>query len=127
MTPPRKSLADRFWPKVQISDPQSCWEWTGGKVRDGYGSVGIQNSELSSGPIQTFTSAHRLSWYLYNGSLPNGLMVCHHCDNPGCVNPAHLFVSDRSGNMRDAYEKGRLAASLEKAWAARWAVAQEGQ
>ena len=99
-----------------MADPGQCWEWTGAKVRDGYGLVGIRNSEIDG----KFTGAHRLSWYLYNGPIPNGLMVCHHCDNPGCVNPAHLFVSDRSGNMLDAYEKGRLTTSLEKAWAARW-------
>ena len=112
MAPPLKSLADRFWPKVQVSNQADCWEWEGGKSGDGYGAVGTQNSEL----MGEITRAHRLAWYLHNGPIPVGIMVCHHCDNPGCVNPAHLFLADKSGNMKDAYEKGRL--HLDRAWAA---------
>ena len=114
MVRPLKSLADRFWSKVRVSSPADCWEWVGGKTRDGYGLVGIQNSEL----VGKFTVAHRLSWYLHNGPIPTDTLVCHRCDNPPCCNPDHLFLSDRSGNMRDAYEKGRL--HMDRAWAARW-------
>jgi len=65
----------------------------------GYGQVGIVDGKL--------IRAHRLAWELTNGWIPNGLYVCHHCDNPPCCNPAHLFLGTQADNMSDMVKKRR--------------------
>jgi hypothetical protein len=95
------SLAERFWAKVRQSD--GCWEWTGAKDDDGYGMIGVSGSRRNG-----HERAHRTSWRLHNGTIPPGMWVLHHCDNPPCVRPDHLFLGDRSVNMLDCAKKGRL-------------------
>lgn len=88
----------RFWGYVSIN-PEGCWEWTGQRARFGYGRAAhLFGTHL----------AHRISWTLANGPIPKGLFVCHHCDNPPCVRPDHLFLGTASDNIRDAWAKGRM-------------------
>lgn len=93
------SLEDRFMKYVQKSDdPDGCWEWIGCKNSDGYGSFKINNKTYSS---------HRVSYALFIGDIPDRMLVCHSCDNPNCVNPAHLWLGTNKDNVTDMYNKGR--------------------
>lgn len=95
-----KPIEERFWPKVQRT--HACWLWTGSTDGRGYG-------QLSSMHAKSPVKAHRVSWELANGPIPDGLSVLHACDTPGCVRPDHLFVGTQRDNMRDAAEKGRTS------------------
>lgn len=97
---PERDVSDHlFWPKVASSgDPDACWPWTGGVNRDGYGNA------WAGGRCW---KAHRIAWTLANGAIPSGLQVLHHCDNPPCCNPAHLFLGTHADNMADMVRKGR--------------------
>lgn len=77
-----------------------CWQWTASVLQDGYGQFGVNGST---------TRAHRYSWELYNGKIPDGLSVLHHCDNQLCVNPKHLFLGTHRQNMLDMTNKKRQA------------------
>ncbi len=90
----------RFWRFVDKTG--DCWLWTGTRTEDGYGRTGA--SEKSSSPLY----AHRVSWELANGPIPDGLFVLHRCDNPPCVRPDHLFLGTTKDNADDAQAKGRL-------------------
>ncbi len=85
----------RFW--IKVKQTKLCWEWTGALNNDGYGIFRIKGHSL----------AHRISYQILNGPIEKEFCVCHHCDNPKCVNPDHLFCSDHLGNMIDKMKKGR--------------------
>lgn len=93
---PRKPLVERFWEKVRKTD--GCWLWTGSVVPKGYGQISLNNIPIP---------AHRLSYRIHFGEIPAGLCVCHRCDNPPCVNPAHLWLGTRIENNLDCERKGR--------------------
>jgi hypothetical protein len=96
------SLEERFWAKVRKSE--GCWEWVGSKIPKGYGNIGISYRPPKS------ALAHRVSWEIHFGPIPGGMFVCHHCDNPGCVRPDHLFLGTNLDNIRDSESKGRFHA-----------------
>lgn len=101
-----RPFVERFWEKVQKTE--SCWLWTGQTNNKGYGWIWTDAPQ----PLGRKRLAHRISWELQNGSVPNGLYVLHNCpggDNPLCVNPAHLFLGTAGDNARDAKAKGRNA------------------
>jgi hypothetical protein len=100
----RKPVAagQRFWSKVDKRGPDECWEWKAKCNPNGYGQFRVKEH----------TTAHRVSWELTNGPIPEGLYVCHRCDNPPCVNPAHLFLGTAQDNARDMVKKGRDRASV---------------
>lgn len=97
MPPKPRPLADRFWEKVRKTD--GCWEWLAYTCKFGYGRIGGVRGQV--------LDAHRVSWELHNGPIPEGICVLHHCDNPPCTNPDHLFLGTLSDNLADMYAKGR--------------------
>lgn len=90
------TLAERFWPQVQAVE-SGCWEWTGFRDRDGYGRIRTSRRD----------AAHRAAWLLSHFVIPEGMHVLHRCDNPPCVNPAHLFLGTQPVNVADMTAKGR--------------------
>jgi hypothetical protein len=89
---------NRFWAKVEILD--GCWLWTASRFRNGYGRFNISYGWAAG--------AHVVSYALTNGTIPTGMSVCHHCDNPPCVRPDHLFLGTTTDNWNDAVAKGRV-------------------
>lgn len=87
--------------KLYSIEKDGCFEWSGSVNRQGYGRVYVAETGGRMG-------AHRLAWELANGKIPEGLYVCHHCDNPPCVRIDHLFLGTQEDNIRDASNKKRM-------------------
>ena len=91
----------RFWAKVDIRDKDDCWEWKAGKGGK-YSEYGMfWNSSLGR-----MENAHRMSYRLTYGEILSTDIICHKCDNPGCVNPNHLYLGDKCSNAADC--KGNI-------------------
>ena len=103
-----RSLTMREYVAKRCTHAQNgCWNWTQSTNHSGYG-VGIFNMKKDL--------AHRLSWRAHRGDIPAGMFVCHHCDNPGCVNPDHLFLGTPADNVRDMLAKGRQSKPGDACW-----------
>lgn len=89
---------ERFWPKVDKRGPNECWPWLASNDQHGYGAFWTG---------EYLTKAHRFSYSLANGSIPDGIDILHRCDNPSCCNPDHLFAGTAKDNVDDMISKGR--------------------
>jgi hypothetical protein len=90
----------RFWSKVRKQGDDQCWEWVGNMHNNGYGLIAIDKHNWR---------AHRLSYCIKHGSVPEGMYLLHQCDNKICVNPAHLKPGTHQENMAEMKERGRAS------------------
>jgi len=97
----RISVRERLEKYRRVDLVTGCWEWTRARGKKGYGMIWV---------VDKFIRVSRAAYELYVGPIPEGLNVCHKCDNPPCFNPEHLFVGTQSDNIRDSVEKGRWPA-----------------
>jgi HNH endonuclease/helix-turn-helix resolvase-like protein len=96
----RHRLIELFWAKVDIRSEDECWPWTSPSTwNGGYGKFGLGGGKSDG--------AHRISFRLVYGAIPDEACVLHHCDNPPCCNPRHLYLGDRGDNARDMVRRGR--------------------
>ena len=101
-----RSPVERFWDAVRKSE--GCWEWIGARDSRGYGM-------FVPGP-KHFIRAHVISFWMYFGAIPTGAYICHHCDNPSCVRPDHIYAGTAKTNARDMINRGRAGAQVGHVW-----------
>jgi HNH endonuclease len=96
-----QAAAERFWAKVR-TEPGPCWEWQAKLRGAGYGSLRLKSEAGSA-----MARAHRISYVLHHGEIPESMVVRHTCDNPSCVNPSHLLLGTQADNVADRVRRGR--------------------
>lgn len=100
-----KTLRERFDDKWIPEPNTGCWLWTAATDGCGYGQIHVKKKANEKRKMK---KAHRLSWYFAFGNIPDGLLVCHRCNTPQCVNPAHLYLGTNQENLMDAARDGLL-------------------
>lgn len=97
-------MKDKINKNIEI-DENGCWLWMASRHKQGYGNLSYKRIP---------SLAHRVSWMVYNGEIPQGIKVCHKCDEPSCVNPDHLFLGTQLDNVGDCVKKGRFTRNIPK-------------
>jgi hypothetical protein len=98
------NLSERFWKKVDKGREGECWMWKAATFKEsGYGQIDVEGKKRR---------ANRVAWELTNGPIPEGMLVRHTCDNPGCVNPRHLLLGTPADNVKDMVSRGRMVSKL---------------
>jgi len=106
------SESKRFLMRVKAGKPSECWEWTGSRKWSGPRNEKWHGQwRNAAGGIEL---AHRAAWRLMVGPIPEGVFVLHKCDNPVCVNPAHMFLGSQSDNLKDMWAKGRANPGMSR-------------
>lgn len=93
-----KFVPEPLWFEYHLDKSGECWMWTRSKYKNGYGHLQVGGKRVMT---------HRYAYMLWRGKIPEGMLVCHKCDNPPCCNPEHLFLGTHKDNLRDAMAKGR--------------------
>lgn len=101
---------ERLYQRIRIV-PDGCWEWLGNRLPRGYGQISVKENGR-----WTMRYAHRVSYEVHHGPIPEGLYVLHSCDNPPCVNPDHLRIGSAAENMAEMKERGRSGRVMTADW-----------
>ena len=109
--PADRLFEPHFWLMTREPRLSTCWEWVGTRDPKGYGRIYVPahlSSWLRDGDgLSGGVYAHRIAWRIARGPIPRGMNVLHHCDNPPCTRPSHLYVGSQLDNARDRVRRGR--------------------